>query len=585
MLRTHTCGELTIKDKDKNVVLCGWVASRRDHGGVIFLDLRDRYGKTQIVARPENKEVFKIADLCRSEFVIKAKGRVALRPRDMINKKIKTGEIEIETDKIEIFSKSKTPPFDIDYQQPVGEETRLKYRFLDLRRKKMQKIITMRDQIIAYTREYFHKENFIEVQTPILANSSPEGARDYLVPSRLYPGKFYALPQAPQQFKQLLMIGGLDRYFQIAPCFRDEDPRADRHPGDFYQIDMEMSFVNQEDIWKIIEPLMCDLTEKFSNKKVAKKPFWRFTYKEALSKYGSDKPDLRFDFEIKDISLAIKNTKFKVFCEALKNKGAVCALKITGGAKFSRKEIDDLTNIAKENKARGLAYIVYEREPKSPILKFLSNEEINEIIKITKAKSGDIIFFGADKWEIACRSLGAVREECGRKLGLKDPKKAAWLWIYDYPMYEYNEKEEKIDFSHNPFSMPQGGLDALSKKGPLEILAYQYDIVCNGYEISSGALRNYDPKIMYKVFEIAGYRKEEVDKKFGHMIRAFEYGAPPHGGCAPGLDRILMILLDCESIRDIYAFPKNGKAQDVMLGAPSEVSEKQLRELKIKIAK
>ncbi|MEW6407474.1 MAG: aspartate--tRNA ligase [Patescibacteria group bacterium] len=615
MLRTHTCGELNIKNKGQKVALCGWVSARRDHGGVIFLDLRDRYGRTQIVFKPTRKEVFKTADQCRDEFVVQIFGKVVARPADMINKKLKTGEIEVEAEKITILSKSKTPPFDINQEKKVNEEIRLKYRFLDLRREKLQKIMKMRDEVITYIREYFHKRQFIEVQTPILANSSPEGARDYLVPSRLHPGKFYALPQAPQQFKQLLMIGGLDRYFQIAPCFRDEDPRADRHPGEFYQIDIEMAFVKQEDIWEITEQLMIELTEKFSNKKVMQKPFPRLTYKDAVSRFGSDKPDLRFGLEIKDATKIFAKTKFKVFTDVLKNNGVIYALKIDGGAKFSRKEIDELTEIAKSKKAKGLAYIILKLKAQSsldlnrdsdrnreklkitvqnsklnidlisPILKFLNDEEINNIIKTTGAKAGDIIFFGADKWEIACKSLGAVREECGKKLGKKDPKKAAWLWVYDYPMYEYNEDEGKIDFSHNPFSMPQGGLETLNKKNSLEILAYQFDIVCNGYEISSGAIRNHDPKTMYKAFEIAGYSRTEVDKKFGHMISAFEYGAPPHGGCAPGIDRLLMVLWECESIRDIYAFPKNGKAQDAMLGAPSEASERQLKELKIKIVK
>lgn len=585
MLRTHTCGQLSLNDNKKEVKIAGWVNSRRDHGGLIFLDLRDRYGITQVVFDPKNKDSFDLADKVRDEFVVLVFGVVRERPVDMINKKIKTGEIEILADKIEILSTSKTPPFAINTEKEVNEDLRLKYRFLDLRHSRLQNILKKRDEMITYTREYFHKADFVEVQTPILANSSPEGARDYLVPSRIYPGKFFALPQAPQQFKQLLMVAGLDKYFQIAPCFRDEDPRADRHPGDFYQIDIEMSFVEQEDVWKMIEPLMIELTEKFSDKKVITKPFPRFTYKEIMSKYGSDKPDLRFDFEIKDVSNVVDSCKFKVFSDVIKNNGVVYALKITNGAKFSRSEIDSLTDIARSKGAKGLAYIVYEKELKSPILKFLSEGEIKGITDLTDAKVGDIVFFGADVWKIACTSLGAVREECGKKLGLKDPKKAAWLWIYDYPMYDMSELEAgKIDFSHNPFSMPQGGLQALQEKDPLEILAFQYDIVCNGFEVSSGAIRNHDPKTMYKAFEIAGYSKEDVDAKFGHMIKAFEFGAPPHGGCAPGLDRLMMILLECPSIRDIYAFPKNGKAQDVMLGAPSVVSSKQLKELHLKLA-
>jgi len=599
MLRTHTCGELTKKDKGKDVALCGWVHRHRNHGGLIFIDLRDRYGLTQINFDPErNKAIWQEVYKLRGEWVIRVKGRVKERPKDMINKKLATGEIEVEAEGLEILSQSKTPPFEIDEAKAKGanEALRLEYRFLDLRRPKLQEIIKTRDEIIRYIREYFHKRDFIEIQTPILANSSPEGARDYLVPSRLYPGKFYALPQAPQQFKQLLMVAGVDKYFQIAPCFRDEDTRADRHPGDFYQIDLEMSFVEQEDIWQMVEPLMIELSEKFGQKKILAKPFPRFTYKEAIGKYGSDKPDLRFTLEITQITDIVKNCGFGVFAEAVKRGGTVQALKVEGGAKFTRKEIDELTEVAKDKGAKGLAYLIVEGGEgkegkegkmgmKSPIVKFLGEELAKKIVKKAGAKAGDIIFFSADSWRPACQALGAVRSECGTKLGLKDNKKVAWVWIYDFPMYDYSELEEgKIDFSHNPFSMPQGGLKALETKKPLEILAYQYDLVCNGYEISSGAIRNHDPEIMYKAFALAGYTKKEVDKKFGHMIRAFAYGAPPHGGFAPGLDRLLMILLDCESIRDIYAFPKDGSARDVMMDSPSEVSEKQLKDLGIKIA-
>lgn len=586
MLRTNTCGELTKKQIGKKVTLCGWVNSRRDHGGVIFIDLRDRYGLTQIKFDPKiSQEAWNKADKVRDEWVLQVSGEVLARPKDMINKNLKTGEVEVAITEIEVLSTSKTPPFEISQEKPVNEDLRLKYRFLDLRHPRLQEIMEKRDKLISFVREYFHKHDFVEVQTPILANSSPEGARDYLVPSRLHPGKFYALPQAPQQFKQLLMIAGLDRYFQIAPCFRDEDPRADRHPGDFYQIDLEMSFVTQEDIWGIIEPLMIELTEKFSDKKVIKKPFPRFGWRETLEKYGSDKPDLRFDFEIKPVTKLVKGSDFIVFNEVIDSGGVVHALKIDKGAKFSRKEIDELTGIALSKGAKGLAYITLKEkgEMQSPIIKFLGEDIAKKIVKEVSAKAGDIIFFGADNWKTVCAALGAVRDECGKRLGLKDSKKAAWLWIYNFPMYEFNEEQGKIDFSHNPFSMPQGGIRALEEKEPLEVLAFQYDLVCNGFEISSGAIRNHDPKIMYKAFNIAGYTKEEVDKKFGHMIRAFEYGAPPHGGIAPGLDRLLMVLWECPSIRDIYAFPKNGQAQDVMVGAPSEVSEKQLKELHIKL--
>jgi len=588
MLRTNTCGELTKKNVGEEVTLCGWVHRRRDHGGLIFIDLRDRYGLTQIKFDPEiNKESHAEADKLRSEWVVRTTGKVIARPDDMVNKKMDTGEVELEVSVLEILNQSKTPPFELDEEKAgeANENIRLKYRFIDLRRAKLQEMLKKRDEMIRYIRDYFHKKDFIEVQTPILAGSSPEGARDFLVPSRLYPGKFYALPQAPQQFKQLLMVGGLDRYFQIAPCFRDEDTRMDRHYGEFYQLDMEMSFVTQEDIFAVQEPLMIELTEKFSNKKVMKKPFPRILWKDAMTKYGSDKPDLRFDFEILPITDMVKDCGFGVFSGAVKDGGVVHALKIDGGAKFSRKEIDEFTELAKGRNAKGLAYIIVkENELQSPIVKFLGDDLAKKIVEKVKAKAGDIIFFGADKWRIVCEALGSVRDECGKKLNLKDPKKAAWLWVTDFPMYDYSEIEDgRIDFGHNPFSMPQGGMEALENQDPLDIVAYQFDFVVNGFEITSGAIRNHDPKIMYKVFEIAGYSKKDVDKKFGHMIRAFEYGAPPHGGNAPGIDRLFMAINDWNSIRDIYAFPKDGNGKDVMMDAPSEVDEKQLKDLGIKL--
>lgn len=575
--RTHTAGELTKEHAGQTVSLAGWVHARRDHGGLIFIDLRDKWGITQLKFSPENTDVFSAAEKLRSEFVISVEGEVVERPKEMMNSKIKTGEIEITVDKIRILSEAKTPPFEIAGDIQANEDLRLKYRFLDLRHPRLQKIMKTRDEFIGAVRNYMSGTGFTEVQTPILANSSPEGARDFLVPSRLYPGRFYALPQAPQQFKQLLMVGGLDRYFQIAPCFRDEDPRADRHAGAFYQIDLEMSFVEQEDVWAVVEPLMMELTEKFSGKKIIQKPFPRIAWKDAMSKYGSDKPDLRFDLFIADISDIVAKSKFKVFQEE-----HVRALHIPGGAEFSRGIIDELTEQAKVFGAKGLAYILIKDEPSSPILKHMSPEEISEIIKKTGAKKGDAIFFGAGDWLTVCKSLGAVRSLAAEKLNLKDPNKAAWVWVTDFPMYEFNQDENKIDFSHNPFSMPQGGIEALNSKNPLEINAYQYDLALNGFEISSGAIRNHRPDIMYKAFEIAGYSKEDVDAKFGHMIRAFEFGAPPHGGFAPGIDRLLMVLLDEPNIREIYAFPLNGKAQDLMLGAPSEVSPKQLKELHLK---
>ncbi|MDD4332713.1 MAG: aspartate--tRNA ligase [Patescibacteria group bacterium] len=607
MLRTHTCGELSKKSVGEKVTLCGWVHSRRDHGGVIFIDLRDRYGLTQIKFNPEiNAETYKDADKLRDEWVIEATGKVVGRPDDMINKKLKTGEIEVEIDDLKILNQSKTPPFSLEEEKSgeANEQIRLKYRFVDLRRPKIQEMLKTKAEFINHIRNYFREREFIEVQTPILANSSPEGARDFLIPSRLYPGKFYALPQAPQQFKQLLMVGGLDKYFQIAPCFRDEDSRLDRHYGEFYQLDMEMSFVEQEDVFKVMEPLWLEITKKFSNKKIVgldeNGRFRKIPWRESMEKYGVDKPDLRFDLEIKPITEMVVGCGFSVFADAVKKGGVVHALKVDGGAKFSRKEIDELTEIAKSKEAKGLAWVKVEQfDENKKEGAYVSNTKsyevvgvpvkmlgglIEEIVKAVDAKAGDIIFFGADKWETVCLSLGAVRNACGEKLGLKDKNKAAWCWVVDFPMYQMSEIEPgHVDFGHNPFSMPQGGMKALETHEPLEILAYQFDLVLNGFEASSGAIRNHDPKIMYKAFELAGYPREEVDQRFGAMIRAFEYGAPPHGGNAPGIDRILMVLNDWDSIRDIYAFPKDGKGRDVMMDSPNDVSEKQLKELGIKL--
>ena len=590
MLRSHTCGELNEKQIGGKVELAGWVHSRRDHGGIIFVDLRDRYGLTQVKFIPENKEVFEVADHLRSEWVIQVKGEVLSRPADMINEKLKTGKVEVLVSELNILNKSKTPPFVLDEEKSdeANENIRLKYRFIDLRRPKLQEMLRIRDEMIQDIRGYFHKKDFREVQTPILTSSSPEGARDFVVPSRMYPGKFYALPQAPQQFKQLLMVGGVDRYFQIAPCFRDEDSRMDRHYGEFYQLDMEMSFVDQDDIFNMMEPLMVSLTEKYSKKKVLAKPFPRIAWKDAMNKYGSDKPDLRFEMEIQPITEMVKGCGFKVFADMAEKPGHVVhALKVKkGGEEFSRKDIDELTVIANEKGAKGLAYIIVKEDKtlQSPIVKFLGDELAGKIIDTVEAKTGDIVFFGADKWRTVCEALGAVRDECGARLGLKDKSKAAWAWITDFPMYDMSEiEEDRIDFGHNPFSMPQGGMEALEEKDPLEILAYQFDLVCNGFELTSGAIRNHDPEIMYKAFEIAGYSKEEVEAKFGHMLEAFKYGAPPHGGNAPGIDRLMMVINDWTSIRDIYAFPKDGKGRDVMMDAPGKISKKQLQELSLKV--
>jgi aspartyl-tRNA synthetase len=594
MLRTHTCGELNNSNVSQKVVLAGWVNSVRNHGGLIFVDLRDRYGFTQVkFDQTSNNEAADMAEKLHDEWVIKVTGEVKARPADMVNAKTATGEIEVIASEIEILSQAKVLPFEIneDKNAEANEALRLKYRFIDLRRPKLQEMLRVKDEFIIYIRSYFHQRGFLEVQTPILANSSPEGARDFLVPSRLYPGKFYALPQAPQQFKQLLMIGGVDKYFQIAPCFRDEDPRMDRAYGEFYQLDMEMSFVEQEDIFMVMEPLMKELTEKFSQKKMTKLApdgrFLRLSWREAMEKYGVDKPDLRFDLPIKNISTTVADCGFAVFADALKNKGVVHALKIDGGAKFTRKDIDELTELAKKRGAKGLAYLtIKEGVVSAPFAKFLTPDKLQEVVKACEAKDGDIVFFAADAWRTVCNVLGLVRSEVASRLNLKDNSQAVWLWIVDFPMYDYSDLEEgRIDFGHNPFSMPQGGLTALEEKAPLDILAYQYDLILNGFEVSSGAIRNHEPEIMYKAFSIAGYSKEEVDHKFGAMINAFSYGAPPHGGNAPGIDRILMILNDWDSIRDIYAFPKDGQGRDLMTDSPSEVYPKQLEELSISVLK
>jgi aspartyl-tRNA synthetase len=595
MLRTHTCGELKTDSIGKSVVLTGWVASRRNLGSMIFLDLRDRYGITQITLNPQrnNPELMELAQNIGVEWVISVTGKVIARTPQTVNPKMITGEIEIEVSDIKILSKAELLPFEINEEKTgiANEALRLKYRFLDLRRPKLQKMLMTKDAFITHIREYFHNNDFIEIQTPILANSSPEGARDLLVPSRLYPGKFYALPQAPQQFKQLLMVGGIDKYFQIAPCFRDEDPRMDRHYGEFYQLDMEMSFVEQEDIFLIMEPLMISLTNKFSQKKIINLSsdghFPRLSWREAMDKYGSDKPDLRFDLPIKNIISIVNDCGFSVFTEAIKKGGVVHALKVDGGAKFTRKEIDEIGDIAKKRGAKGLAYLsIKDGVINSPFAKFVEEEKMKEIVSFCEAKDNDLIFFVADDWKIVCNVLGVVRNEVATRMNLKDDSLAAWVWIVDFPMYEYSEIEEgKIDFNHNPFSMPQGGLEALKNKNPLDILAYQFDLVLNGFEVSSGAIRNHDLEIMYEAFRIAGYDKKQVDEKFSGIIKAFSYGAPPHGGNAPGIDRILMVLNDWNSIRDIYAFPKDSQGKDLMTGSPSEVSDQQIDELNIKIVR
>ena len=581
MYRTHTCGELTVKNKGE-VTLSGWVHKRRDLGGVIFVDLRDRYGITQVVFHPDKVNDFAVAESLKYEYIIKVIGVVVKRDKKAVNKELSTGEIEVSVKEVEILSRAKPMPFEIfdARKEEEDEELRLKYRFLEIRREKLKNTLLFRAKMIKFIRDYMDARDFVEIATPILTVSSPEGARDFLVPSRLHPGKFYALPQAPQQYKQLLMVGGMDRYYQIAACMRDEDPRADRSPGEFYQLDVETSFLTSDEFFNLMEPLFIELTEKLVGKKVKNKPFPRIPYREVMEKYGSDRPDLRFDLPIKDVSEWGKNTGFKIF----KDAEFVRALVIDGGAKFSRKEIDDeFTDVAKRAHAKGLAWMKFnDGKFDGTIVKFFKDKELKDLQKLLNVKDGSIVFFAADKWDVSCLALGAARHLAGKKLDLSDPNLIAWAWVIDFPMYEWSEEQKKIDFGHNPFSMPKGGMEVLQNSDPLSILADQYDIIANGLEISSGAVRNKDPEIMYKAFAIAGYNREAVDKKFGHMIRAFEFGAPPHCGFAPGIERLVMLLTGEDNIRNVVPFPKNQKAEEPMMDSPSEVDAKQLKELHIK---
>ena len=577
MYRDHNCGELTIKNVGQTVQLAGWVQTIRNLGSMQFVDLRDQFGITQIVISEDMKSAM---NEVYQESVISVTGKVLERSNK--NFKIPTGEIEIKAEKIEILGKSKNVlPFEINSEKAdisnVREDLRLQYRYLDLRNDKIHNSLLLRAKIIKDLRDKMVELGFPEIQTPILANSSPEGARDYIVPSRLHPGEFYALPQAPQQFKQLLMISGFDKYYQIAPCFRDEDPRADRAPGEFYQLDMEMSFATQEDVFKVIEEVIPEVFRKNSDWKVVNTPFIRIPYAEAMEKYGIDKPDLRNPLIIKDATHCFKHTEFNAF----KDK-TIKYIIVPDGAKQGRKFFDEMGEFAKtEADAAGLAWVKVDEENNltGGIAKFLTDEIKTEL----GAKIGDAVFFIADEFHKAQKIAGLVRIELGKRLDLIEKNIFKFCWIVDFPMYEYNEDEDKIDFNHNPFSMPQGELEALNTMNPLDILAYQYDLVCNGYELASGAVRNHNPEVMVKAFEIAGYTEEDVKNRFGALYTAFQYGTPPHAGCAPGLDRMVMLIADTINIREVIAFPKNKKARDLMMNAPSVVTEKQLEDVHIKV--
>ena len=585
--RTHNCSELRENEIDKTVQLSGWLHRKRDHGNLLFIDLRDHYGITQCVVE-NNKDSFSILEKTKPESVIKIIGKVVKRTSGTENLELKTGKIEVSIETVEILSSAKELPIPVFGEQDYPEDIRLKYRFLDLRREEMHKSIILRSKVISFIRSEMLELGFLEYQTPILTSSSPEGARDFLVPSRLNPGKFYALPQAPQQFKQLIMVSGFDKYFQIAPCFRDEDARADRSPGEFYQLDLEMSFVEQEDIFKVVEKLMIKLFKKFSSKKILNEKFPRISYQEAMEKYGTDKPDLRNPLIIQDITKIFirEDVKFDIFKKLVKSGSLVRAIITKNTKDKPRSFFDNIDKWAKDQGSSGLAYFTIEKEKeikgKGPVGKFFSEDSLKEIMKICNAEVGDSIFLACGKEKEIEKILSLARNKIAKDLQIIDLNKFAFCWIVDYPMYEFDEISKKITFSHNPFSMPQGNIKELNFEKPLEFKAFQYDIVCNGIELSSGAIRNHIPELMYKLFSIAGYKEEEVNEKFSGMINALSYGAPPHGGIAPGIDRIVMLLADKVNIREITLFPMNQNAQDLMMQAPSEVDDKQLKELSIK---
>ena len=588
--RTHYCSDLSIQNLDQDVVLSGWIDTMRDHGNLLFIDLRDNYGITQCVVDSSNPN-FEQINALNHETVIKITGKVLKRSSDTINTSLKTGEIEIVIKAFEILSKSDILPLPVNSDIEYGEEVRLKYRYLDLRRNKLHKNILLRNKVISSIRTKMLKRGFIEFQTPILTSTSPEGARDYLVPSRIHQGKFYALPQAPQQFKQMVMISGFDKYFQIAPCFRDEDARADRSPGEFYQLDLEMSFVEQEDVFEVVEKLMINLFKKFSTKKKIYEKFPRIKFSDAMMKYGTDKPDLRNPLLINDITDIFKRSdvKFEIFKKLIKSGSIVRAIVVKNTKEKPRSFFDKIDNWAKEQGTSGLAYFTIEKDKeiigKGPVGKFFASGAIKEIMKLTSAEVGDSIFLSCGNIPDVQKILSQARHKIASDLNLIDKNSFAFCWVVDYPMFEKDELTKKIKFSHNPFSMPQGNVNNLDLSKPLELKAYQYDIVCNGVELSSGAIRNHIPELMYKLFAIAGYNKKIVNEKFKGIISALSYGAPPHGGIAPGIDRIVMLLAEEKNIREVIMFPMNQNAQDLLMNAPSDVSDEQLKELNLAIKK